>query len=52
MTSLNDEPHKLMSKQNNEAARKYTMDEMKKMGIQFIPSYTNFYFLPGKKLSR
>jgi histidinol-phosphate aminotransferase len=48
MTSLNDEPHKLMSKQNNEAARKYTMDEMKKMGIQFIPSYTNFIFYPVK----
>lgn len=48
MASLNDEPHKLMSKQNNEAARKYTMDEMKKMGIQFIPSYTNFIFYPVK----
>jgi histidinol-phosphate aminotransferase len=48
IASLNDEPHKLMSKQNNEAARKYTMDEMKKMGIQFIPSYTNFIFYPVK----
>src|SRR6187402_3103337 len=48
MASLNDEPHKLMSKQKNEAARKYTMDEMKKMGIQFIPSYTNFIFYPVK----
>lgn len=48
MASLNDEPHKLMSKQNNEGARKYTMDEMKKMGIQFIPSYTNFIFYPVK----
>ncbi len=48
MTSLNDEEHKLMSKQKNEAARKYTMDEMKKMGIQFIPSYTNFIFYPVK----
>jgi len=48
MTSLNDENHKLMSKQKNEAARKYTMDEMKKMGIQFIPSYTNFIFYPVK----
>jgi histidinol-phosphate aminotransferase len=44
MASLDDEPHKLMSKQKNEAARKYAMDEMKKMGIQFIPSYTNFIF--------
>jgi histidinol-phosphate aminotransferase len=48
MASLNDEPHKLMSKQKNEAARKYTMDEMKKMGIQLIPSYTNFIFYPVK----
>ena len=48
MTSLNDEEHTLMSKQKNEAARKYTMDEMKKMGIQFIPSYTNFIFYPVK----
>ena len=48
MVSLNDEEHKLMSKQKNEAARKYTMDEMKKMGIQYIPSYTNFIFYPVK----
>jgi len=51
MASLNDEPHKLMSKQNNEAARKYAMDEMKKIGIQFIPSYTNFIFYPVKNYS-
>ena len=48
MASLDDETHKLTSKQKNEAARKYTMDEMKKMGIQFIPSYTNFIFYPVK----
>jgi histidinol-phosphate aminotransferase len=48
MTSLTDEEHKAMCKQKNEAARKYTMDEMKKMGIQFIPSYTNFIFYPVK----
>ncbi|HET6769542.1 MAG TPA: aminotransferase class I/II-fold pyridoxal phosphate-dependent enzyme [Chitinophagaceae bacterium] len=51
MASLNDETHKLMSKQKNEAARKYTMDEMKKLGIDFIPSYTNFIFYPVKKYS-
>ena len=51
MASLNDEAHKLMSKQKNEAARKYTMDEMKKMGIDYIPSYTNFIFYPVKKYS-
>jgi len=48
MTSLTDEEHKTICKQKNEAARKYTMDEMKKMGIQFIPSYTNFIFYPVK----
>jgi histidinol-phosphate aminotransferase len=48
MASLDDEPHKLVSKQKNEAARKFTMDEMKKVGIQFIPSYTNFIFYPVK----
>ena len=48
MASLTDEEHKLMSKQKNEAARKYTMDEMKKMGIDFIPSHTNFIFYPVK----
>ena len=49
MASLNDEPHKAMSKQKNEAARKYAMDELKKMGIDYIPSYTNFIFYPVKK---
>jgi len=49
MASLNDEAHKNMSKQKNEAARKYTMDEMKKLGIGYIPSYTNFIFYPIKK---
>ena len=49
IASLNDEAHKLMSKQKNEAARKYTMDEMKKLGIDYIPSYTNFIFYPVKK---
>jgi len=48
MASLTDEEHKEICKQKNEAARKYTMDEMKKMGIQFIPSYTNFIFYPVK----
>ena len=51
MASLNDETHKTMSKQKNEAARQYTMDEMKKLGIEYIPSYTNFIFYPIKKYS-
>ncbi|HJS53366.1 MAG TPA: aminotransferase class I/II-fold pyridoxal phosphate-dependent enzyme [Chitinophagaceae bacterium] len=49
MASLDDEEHKAMSKQKNEAARKYTMEEMKKLGIEYIPSYTNFIFYPVKK---
>ena len=49
MASLNDEAHKAMSRQKNEEARKYAMDEMKKMGIEIIPSYTNFIFYPIKK---
>ena len=49
MASLGDEEHKAMSKQKNEAARKYTMEEMKKLGIEYIPSYTNFIFYPVKK---
>jgi histidinol-phosphate aminotransferase len=51
LASLNDEAHKLMSKQKNEAARKHTMDEMKKLGIDYIPSYTNFIFYPLKRYS-
>lgn len=49
MASLPDESHKAMSKVKNEAARKYTMDEMRKLDIAFIPSYTNFIFYPVKK---
>ena len=49
LASLDDEVHKLRSKQLNEAARKYTIDEMKEMGIQVIPSYTNFIFYSVKK---
>ena len=48
MASLTDEEHKKYSKQKNEAARKYTAGEMKKLGIEFIPSYTNFIFYPLK----
>jgi histidinol-phosphate aminotransferase len=51
LASLHDEPHKLMSKEKNAAARKYTMDEMKKLNIDFVPSYTNFIFYPLKKYS-
>lgn len=49
MASLNDEEHKTVSKQKNAAARKYTIDELTKLGIDVIPSFTNFIFFPVKK---
>jgi histidinol-phosphate aminotransferase len=49
MASLNDEEHKMMSKQKNDAAKKYTIDELKKLGIDAMPSHTNFIFFPIKK---
>jgi histidinol-phosphate aminotransferase len=49
LASLNDEAHKAMSKEKNAVARKYALDEMKKIGIDAIPSYTNFIFYPIKK---
>ena len=49
MISLQDNDHTLMSKQKNEAARKYTTDELKKLGFQVIPSFTNFIFFPVTK---
>ncbi len=48
MASLTDEEHRAASKRKNEAARAYTEGEMKKLGIDFIPSYTNFIFYPVK----
>ena len=49
MASLDDEEHKLVSKQKNDAAKKYTISELKKLGIDAMPSYTNFIFFPVKK---
>ena len=49
MASLPDEEHKLFSKEKNEAARNFTQDEMKKLGIGYIPSHTNFIYYPVKK---
>jgi histidinol-phosphate aminotransferase len=48
LASLTDEEHKIMSKQKNEAARNFTIEEMKKQGIRCIPSNTNFIFYPVK----
>jgi histidinol-phosphate aminotransferase len=49
MASLADDQHQKISKQNNDAAKKYTVDELKKLGIDAVPSYTNFIFFPLKK---
>lgn len=49
MASLGDEDHKKISRQKNEAAKNYTINELKKLGIDAIPSYTNFIFFPIKK---
>ena len=49
MASLADEDHTKMSKQKNDSAKKYTVDELKKLGIDVFPSYTNFIFFPVKK---
>ena len=48
MASLADEEHQKMSRQKNDAAKKYTVDELKKLGIDVSPSYTNFIFFPLK----
>ncbi|TMI62992.1 MAG: aminotransferase class I/II-fold pyridoxal phosphate-dependent enzyme [Bacteroidetes bacterium] len=49
MASLTDEDHKMISRKKNEAARSYAWNEIKKMGIDPIPSSTNFIFYPVKK---
>lgn len=49
MASLGDNEHQQMSRQKNDAAKKYTVEELKKLGIDVSPSYTNFIFFPLKK---
>jgi histidinol-phosphate aminotransferase len=51
MASLTDEEHKKISKEKNAAARQYTTDQMKQLGIEYIPSYTNFIFYCVKNYS-
>ncbi len=48
LASLNDEAHQSTSKLKNDAAKKYTMDEMKKLGLSPFPSHTNFIFYSVK----
>jgi histidinol-phosphate aminotransferase len=49
MISLTDEDHKQDSRLKNMAARQFTIDELKKLEIDCIPSSTNFIFYPVKK---
>lgn len=42
--ALQDEEHKKMSKQKNAAVRQYFTDELTKLKLRVIPSYTNFQF--------
>jgi len=51
MASLTDEAHKLDSKQKNDAARNYTITELKKLGFNAMSSHTNFIFYPLKNYS-
>lgn len=44
--SLKDPDHHRISKQKNEQARTYTYNELKKLHINAVPSYTNFLFFP------
>lgn len=44
--SLNDTAHHQLSKKKNEIARTYGYNELKKLNINVIPSYTNFLFFP------
>lgn len=46
LASMNDEAHRISCKHKNAAARDYTINALKNMRINSIPSYTNFIFFP------
>ncbi len=48
LASLNDEEHKISSKEKNDGAKQYTIGKLSKLGIEVIPSSTNFIFYPVK----
>ncbi len=48
MASLKDEAHQLSSREKNDLVKNYTIKEMKKLGLQPVPSATNFIFYPVK----
>ncbi len=46
LASLKDPGHQVMSREKNAAARKYTVEELKKMNYNPADSHTNFIFFP------
>ena len=48
LASLKDEDHRRECKMKNAAVRKYTIDELKKMGYNVADSHTNFIFFQLK----
>jgi histidinol-phosphate aminotransferase len=46
LASLGDEAHRVNCRQKNEAAKNYTVNALKEMGIRCVPSATNFLFFP------
>ena len=44
--SLHDAAHHRLSKEKNEVARTYGYNELHKLNIRCVPSYTNFLFFP------
>ncbi|MGC4038874.1 MAG: aminotransferase class I/II-fold pyridoxal phosphate-dependent enzyme [Chitinophagaceae bacterium] len=48
LASIKDEEHRKESKLKNAAARKYTIDELKKMNYKVADSHTNFLFFQLK----
>ena len=46
MASLPDAQHRQYCKEHNAAAREYTVNVLRDLGIQSIPSVTNFLLFP------
>jgi histidinol-phosphate aminotransferase len=44
MESLNDEQHRMSSKQKNDQVKEYVYKELTKLNYRCIPSFTNFMF--------
>jgi histidinol-phosphate aminotransferase len=50
IASLSDQEFILMCQRKNREARDYTLQSLRSMGIEAIPSYTNFIYFPVSKL--